>query len=90
MSNDEYRVVPSREGDRRVHFAGTEEDAKAFVAANFPRPHIEGGVFYGDEGPVPDVYVLSPNGDRHAYDGKEWSAHKDNKETATRKTAPKE
>lgn len=59
-------------GSRTV-FRGTEDDAYAFVEANFPRVHVEPGTDYGDDGPEPDVYVNSGDGKKaYGFNGDEW------------------
>lgn len=63
--------TPGPEGTRRERtvFAGNEKDARLYVENNFPRPHIEPGMDYTDEGLQPDVALISPTGDVHHYFG---------------------
>lgn len=63
--------VVSTDG-KRTYFEGTEDDAHAYVLANFPRIHIEPGTNYGADGPEPDAYVMKPDGSYAWYDGADW------------------
>lgn len=70
-------TVTSADGHRTL-FRGTEDDAYAYVEANFPRPHIEPGTDYGDEGPQPDVFVNSGDGKKqYGFDGNDWIEYTD-------------
>lgn len=62
--------VTSPDG-RRTRFEGTEEDARAFVQANFPRIHSEPGANYGDDGPPADV-VLDTGSGKEFWNGAEF------------------
>lgn len=81
--SDQVTVKTNKENGRTL-FAGTEEDARAFVQNHFPRPHNEPGTDYGDDGPVPDV-ILS-NG--ATFDGKNWSDANRQSETSVPRKAP--
>lgn len=74
MAEDRARVFAFIGESRRERtvFDGTEEDAKQYLEHNFPRPHIEPGEDYGDDGPPVDA-VLDVNGVRTKFDGKAWS-----------------
>lgn len=72
MTEQESWRVVSYDG-RKTFFEGTEEDARAYVENNFPRVHIEPGVNYGDEGPLPDVKLTGPGNVEATFKGKNWS-----------------
>lgn len=80
---DEWKVSQSLpSGATRTLFAGTEEDARAFVENNFPRVHVEPG---SGNDPKPDVTLTDPQGTETTFDGV-WS---DDKEDAD-DTEPRE
>lgn len=81
MADAKPWTVVSADG-KRTYFEGTEDDAYSFVENNFPRIHVEPGVNYGEDGPQPDAYVMTPDGKTsHWYDGTDWYS---DKETASK------
>lgn len=78
MTDDIFKVrtIPTESNPRsRTVFEGSEDDARAFVVNNFPRPHVEPGTVNSDELTY-DVALVRPGGrvDNGAtYDGKDWS-----------------
>lgn len=70
--------VRSRDG-KRVMFEGIEDDARAYVQANFPHVHAEPNTHYPD-GPEPDVYLHGPDDTQHGFVGGEWSEYEDNED----------
>lgn len=62
--------VLSTSDKNRVHFIGTDDDARDYVERNFPRPHIQPGAVYDEI--VPDVELS--HGAR--FDGVSWSDEK--------------
>lgn len=75
MAEKQWEVT-SRDGNRRL-FSGTEDDARDFIENNFPRVHAEPGQLYGDDGPQPDVVLVSPGqgnqkGKKEGFDGNDW------------------
>lgn len=65
----EFNVMENRPRGR-VLFTGSEKGARQFVEMNFPRHHVNPGSIVGD-GPVTDVHVVGPNGERSHYLGPE-------------------
>lgn len=65
-------LVKQNTGQRagRRLFEGLEEDARLFIENNFPRPHIEPGGG-GDELQA-DVHLISPEGVREHFLGKDY------------------
>lgn len=61
LEDGRFRVVDA-DNHRRVHFEGEEADARAFMVAQAPRPHVEEGNI------VPSV-VLVPGNEYHAGNG---------------------
>ena len=62
---DQWTVVSNNDSSRRrLHFAGLEKDARAFVERTFPRPHVEPP---SQEPGVHDVKLVSPDGAEDFY-----------------------
>jgi len=79
----QHRVV-SRGGT--LLFAGTEQDARAYVEANFPRVHVQPG---NVNEPEHDAHVLAPDGSKafyHGADGGGWR-DSDNEDDVTEDVA---
>lgn len=70
----QYRVV-SKGG--QLLFAGTEQDARAYVEANFPRVHVQPGSVAE---PEYDAYVLTPDGTKHHYHGADGGGWRDDEQ----------
>lgn len=70
----QHRVV-SRGG--QLLFAGTEEDARAYVENNFPRVHVQPGSV---NEPEHDAHVLAPDGTKHHYYGADGGGWRDESE----------
>lgn len=68
MTDTQWTVRSTNANDRRVHFAGTEADARTHVENNFPRVHVADA----NAEPYPDVALHSPEGDVHHYVSNEW------------------
>lgn len=68
MTDTQWMVRSTNANDRRVHFAGTEADARAHVENNFPRVHVADA----NAEPYPDVALHSPDGAVHYYVNSEW------------------
>lgn len=61
----QWRVLSNTPNARtREHFAGTENDARAFVHNNFPMAHVEPP---SQEVGIPDVKLVSPTGQVEHY-----------------------
>lgn len=58
-----WTVVRSRNGRESVIFDGTENDARKFLADNYPRVHVEPN---SADTPAPDALLKSPTGDYEA------------------------
>lgn len=68
MAERQHEVRSKDAGGRvRVHFAGTEADARKHVENNFPRPHVEPGSL--SDRLRADVHLLSPDGSVEEYHG---------------------
>lgn len=68
MTDTQWTVRSTNANDRRVHFAGTEADARAHVENNFPRVHVADA----NAEPYPDVALHSPDGAVRHYVSGEW------------------
>jgi len=68
MTETQWSVRPTNSNDRRVHFAGIDADARAYVENNFPRVHVADA----SADPYPDVALHAPDGAVHHYVNGEW------------------
>ena len=63
--------VRTTEVNPRVAFRGSEKTARAYVENNHPRLHVNPGDDWGQDGPMPDVVLVTPDGEEY-WNGEEW------------------
>lgn len=69
--------VKSTDVSNQTRFRGTEDDARKHVVANYPRLHVQPGTEWGQEGPMPEVVLLSHDGKEEYWNGEKWITEDD-------------
>jgi hypothetical protein len=73
---DTFKVVTA--DGKRTLFEGTDKDVAEYVQNNYPHVHAEPNMNYGENGPQPDVHVITPDGAKRAFVGGAWTEYDEN------------